>query len=167
MPQQQEKRQLALQELTATVNEAVAFFVKTEESLCDGYQSAREVLSHLVFWHREYVTIAQSLVEGGQPKLKKGTYAELNAGATYEFEGKTVEELVQQLDKHQKDLSETLLCLPDWGINYPVKYGGRLKSVTERLPEIESHIRNHVNRLQRAQRRGEDWVKAYFPDDAK
>ena len=167
MPQQQDQRQPALEELTDTVNKAVAFFVETEESLCDGYQSAREVLSHLVFWYREYVTIAQALVDGCPPELKKGTYAELNAEATCEFAGKTMEELAHQLDEYHKNLAETLLCLPDWGINYPVKYGGRLKSVAERLPEIESHIRNHVRRLQRAERRGEDWVKAYFPDHAR
>lgn len=164
MPQQKDECQTALRELSKMVNEAVAFFVETDESLSDGYQSAREVLSHLVFWHREYVTIAQALVVGGKPELKKGTYAELNAGATCEFEGKTMKELARLLIQYQKSLEEALQCLPDWGIHYPVKYGGRLKCVAERLPAIESHIRNHMRRLQRAERRGEDWVHAYYPD---
>jgi alkylhydroperoxidase/carboxymuconolactone decarboxylase family protein YurZ len=166
MPQQKDDRQPALQGLADTVNEAAAFFVATEESLSDGYQSAREVLSHLVFWHREYVAIAQALADGCEPELRKGTYAELNAGATCEFEGKTMEELARLLLHYQKSLEEALLSLPDWGIIYPVKYGGRLKCVAERLPAIESHIRNHVKRLQRAERRGEGWVRAYFPHDA-
>ena len=162
MPQQKDERSRTLRELANTVNEAAAFFVVTEESLSDGYQSAREVLSHLVFWHREYLTIAQALVEGSKPRLKEGTYAELNAGATCEFECKSMDELAQLFVQYQKSLEAALQCLPDWGIIYPVKYGGRLKCVAERLPAIESHIRNHVSRLQRAERRGEDWIQAYY-----
>ncbi|HCB50905.1 MAG TPA: hypothetical protein DEP47_15660 [Chloroflexi bacterium] len=165
MPQQKNQRQLALRELTNTVNEAVTFFIETEESLSDGYQSAREVLSHLVFWHREYVAIAQALVDGCKPELKKGTYAELNAEATCAFEGKTMKELARLFVQYQKRLEEALQCLPDWEVMYPVKYGGRLKCVAERLPAIESHIRNHIRKLQRAERRGEDWVRAYYPEE--
>lgn len=167
MPQQQDERQRALRELSNTVDEAVAFLVESDESLSDGYQSTREVLSHLVFWHREYITIAQALVDGSEPVLKKGTYAKLNAGATCEFECKTMKELAQLLVVYQKNLEAVLQRLPDWGIMYPVKYGGRLKCVAERLPAIESHIRNHVSRLQRADRRGEDWIRAYYSEDTK
>lgn len=167
MPQQNHHCQLILSELAKTVDAAAAFFMETEESLNDGYQSAREVLSHLVFWHREYMIVAKTLVAGEKPRLKKGTYAELNAAATCEFEGQTMEELAHLLVEYQTSLEGTLLCLPDWGVVFPVKYGGRLKNVADRLKDIEAHIRNHVDKLQRADRRGQDWVRAYYPEETR
>jgi len=148
--------------LGETVNEAAEFFADVDEDLFDGYQKAREVLSHLVFWHREYSKVIKALRNGRQPELKSGTFVELNAAATVEFRKVPMSELTYQFALHQNQLAQELKLLSDWEVNFPVKCGGRVKSVSERLPAIESHIRNHVNRLKRAQRLGEAWVKAYY-----
>ncbi len=158
---EQEKR---LDSLAETVSTAAAYLGQADGCLSDGYQTTRQVLSHLVFWHREYVSIAESLVEGRQPILRKETYAELNAAAVKEFENKSMADMAYLLLDYQAKLDQVLRRLPDWNINYPVKYGGRLKSVADRLPTMESHIRHHLKRLQRAERRGQGWFLAYFPD---
>lgn len=158
---EQEKR---LDSLAETVSAAVVYLGQADECLCDGYQTARQVLSHLVFWHREYVSIAESLAEGRQPILRKETYAELHADAANEFENISMADMANLLLDYQDRLDHVLRRLPDWSINYPVKYGGRLKSVADRLLVIESHINRHLKRLQRAERRGEGWYRVYFPD---
>ncbi len=152
----------ALTRLRKTVADAAAFLAKVDGELFDGYQTARQVLSHLVFWHREYVSIAQALADGRKPQLQNGTYAELNAGACCEFEKHSMDQLARCLLILQESLEVELYRLTDWEMIFPVKHGSRRKCVAERLPGIETHVRNHVNRLRRAERLGEAWVRAYY-----
>jgi hypothetical protein len=146
------------------VVDAAGYLGEADESLHDGYQTARDVLSHLVYWHREYVDIACALMEGRRPELKQGTYAELNAAAAVEFGDVPMSDLADRLLELQASLEIALRALPDWGLKYPVKHGSRVKPVEDRLPVIESHIVKHIKRLRRAERLGEDWVKAYYLD---
>jgi len=155
----------ALKALTATVAEAAEFFQQSDPHLFDGYQTASEVLSHLLFWHCEYVAIIQALRNGVQPELRAGTYAELNQVATEECDGIPVDELANQLLAYQKTFEDELGQITDLLIEFPIKCGGRTKSVRDRVPSIESHIRNHVRRLRSAERHGEEWVKAYYQDN--
>jgi hypothetical protein len=161
---EQDKR---LNSLAETVSAAAVYLGQVDECLSDGYQTARQVLSHLVFWHREYVSIAKFLVEGRQSVLRKETYPQLHAAAACEFENISMADMAHLLLEYQAKLDEVLRRLPDWEIMYPVKYGGRQKSVTGRLPEIESHIGHHLKRLQRAERRGEVWYQVYFPSQSE
>ena len=151
-----------LHALNEIVDEACAFFLKVDQDLFDGHQNAREILSHLVFWHREYVLIIKALKAGQQPSLKSGTYAELNSAATCEFLNIPMFELAHELRSYQDQLADDLQLLPNWNIDFPVKFGSRSGSVAGRLPSIESHIRGHVRRLKRAERLGEAWVNTYY-----
>lgn len=157
-------RERRIQALDDAVTDAAGFFSEIDESLCGGYQTAREVLSHLVFWHREYVAIVRALLEGRELPLRSGTFAQLNAGATEEFAGRSFPELVEHLIQLQHILQADLRRLPDWEMRFPVKHGSRLKCTADRVERIESHIRNHVKQLRRAERLGQAWVKAYYPE---
>jgi hypothetical protein len=139
--------------LRRTVLNAALFFETTDEWLADGCQTAHEVLAHLVFWHREYVAIAQALASGRRPELRSGAFVELNARAYQEFADMPLPALARCLVMLQELLEAALRHLPDWEINFPVKQGGRYWSIGERLPTIESHIRRHVARLRHAARR--------------
>jgi uncharacterized small protein (DUF1192 family) len=139
--------------LDRVVMEAVNFFAGVDESLADGHQTARQVLSHLVFWHREYVRVITALAECRQPALKSGTFAELNAGADREFQTYSMPELAQRLASLQEELVRLLQQLTHWRMDFPVKQGGHFWSVEDRIPSIEAHIRNHVVRLKRAARK--------------
>jgi uncharacterized small protein (DUF1192 family) len=136
--------------LDRAVMDAVSFLCDVDEKLTDGSQTAREVLSHLVFWHREYVSVANARVEGRRPALKSGTFAELNAQAYREFVSYSMPELAQYLASLQEELVALLQRLLHWRMDFPVKQGGRWWSVEDRIPAIETHIRNHVARLKRA-----------------
>lgn len=146
-------RHTALETLNRTVAKAAEFFCSADEKIADGYQTAREVISHLVFWHREYVVICQALADGRRPKLRTGVFREFNAMATLEFKNESLPVLARRFCQLQNKLDRTLQCLPDWEMNFPIKEGGHWWSVQERIPTIESHIRNHVARLRRAAKR--------------
>lgn len=164
MPERGDDREGALSALDGALAEAASFLTGVDPELDGGHQTAREVLCHFVFWHREYVTISQAFLDGRDPPLREETYAELNAQATVEFAGRSMDDLACMLRDLQKTFRSQLLALPDWSIDFPVKKGARPKCVTERVPAIENHLRGHIQRLRRAGRLGREWVRAYYSD---
>ena len=136
--------------LNRTLGDAAAFFAQVDETLSDGHQTARQCLSHLVFWHREYVNIARDLVAGRQPGLRHGTFKSLNAQASQEFQYESLPELAGLLVELQHQLDALLRALPDSQVHFPLKQGGHPWRVADLVPRIEAHIRNHVDRMKRA-----------------
>jgi hypothetical protein len=132
------------------VASAVAFFGQIDEELSDGHQTAREVLSHLVFWHNANVGVAWAVVTHRVPPLFTGPFSELNAQATDAFRSESMEALCQMLADRQKQLVRALSRLPDWNVDFPVKDGCQTVSAARHLHDIDAHIRGHVMRLKRA-----------------
>lgn len=157
-------RNQLLTDLNDSIHAAARFFKKVDESLFDGHQTAREVLSHLVFWHREYVSISKSFLLDQEPNLLQGKLAVLNAQATRQFQTESMNELAKRLVKEQQALDENLRQLQDWNINFPFKKGCRKIDVVGRICAINDHIRHHLVRQERAYQRGEAWIKAYYSD---
>lgn len=155
-------RERALDALDDAVVDAAAYLTEVDPGLYEGHQSAREVLCHFVFWHREYVAITRAMLANRPPPLRRATYAQLNTEATKKFSEQSMTDLASSLLALQKTLSAQLQALPDWSVNFPVKEGARFKSVAERILLIESHLRGHMRRLRRAERLGEAWVEAYY-----
>lgn len=144
-----EKRARALRALQEAVDEAVAFFQDANANLFDGYQTAHEVLAHLVFWQCEHLTIAQALAAGQMPDLREGSLAELNRCACEELRNEPVAALLARLTARQAALDETLRGL-DWEQDFPLKQGGRPSTVEDRVFGLATHIRQHVMQLRRA-----------------
>ena len=141
-----------LTSLNRTLSDAAAFFAQVDEALSDGHQTARQCLSHLVFWHREYVNIARDLVAGRQPGLRHGTFKSLNAQASQEFQEESLPELAGLLVEFQLQLDALLRALPDSQAHFPLKLGGHPWRVVDLVLRIEAHIRNHVVRMKRIAR---------------
>ena len=157
-------RDQLLLELKHHINLAADFFMDADENLFDGHQTAREVLSHLVFWHREYCAISRALLLGKKPELLSGSLATLNEEASAEFQEACMEDLAQQLLEKQKQLEANLRQMDDWQVNFPFKKGCRKIGVAGRIEAINKHIHHHLVRQERAQDRGEEWVRAYYKD---
>ena len=164
MPDRGDDRERALCALNEALVEATGYLRGVDPEMAGGYQTAREVLCHFVFWHREYVAITRAMLDGCRPPLKNGTYDQLNDEAVREFAGQEMADLARFLLALQQTLLAQLRGLPDWSVDFPVKDGGRPKSVADRVPAIESHVRDHIRQLRRAERLGEAWVKAYYPN---
>jgi hypothetical protein len=167
MAEQGDDRMRALHALDEALVDAAGYLAGVDPELDGGHQTAREVLCHFVFWHREYVAISRALLEGREPPLKEGTYAQLNCEATKEFARQPMEELAQALLALEESLRKQLLALPDWSVSFPVKQDSRPKSVAQRVADIEGHVQDHLRRLRRADRLGEAWVRAYYPDQGE
>jgi hypothetical protein len=139
-----------LETLDKTVAEAVDFFNQVDENLADGYQTTRDVVSHLVYWHGHYIDVLKAVREGRQPELKSGTFKELNAEASKMYSHLSLKELASRLTELQVELKKELRAVPDPNMEFPNKEGGRFWSVSARVLAIESHIRNHIKRMRRA-----------------
>ena len=135
--------------LRQTVDDAVFFFMTVDEAEA-GYPTAHEHLSQLLFWHREYLGIARALAHGERPTLRGGTLAQLNRLGVQASEHQPLSVLAQQLAEVQDQLEEALRALPDWQIPFPVKQGGRPRTVERRVRAIEAQLRHHLERLARA-----------------
>lgn len=159
-------REQLLFDLKENVVRAADFFMRVDEDLFDGHQSAREVLSHLVFWHQAYCTISKALLLNEEPPLLAGPLAELNEHATCIFRDQEMCALARILLEAQDILECNLRKLPDWNINFPFKKGCRKIDVAGRICAIRNHIHHHLVRQERAYQRGEDWVRAYYLDPA-
>ena len=164
MSEEVSDRESAMQALDNAVNDAASYLVEVDPDLHGGRQTAREVLCHLVYWHREYVVISQAMLHECEPPLRDGTFTQLYADATKEFAAETLVGLAYTLLRLQHAFLTQLRSLPDWSANFPVKQSGPRKRVADRVSGIESHFRSHIRRLRRAERLGEAWVRAYYPD---
>jgi hypothetical protein len=138
-----------LDRLNRTVIEAAAFFAGADESLFDGRHTAHGVLAQLVFWHEQYVSVAGALIQGRVPILKAGSFERLNQMARSNFAGDSMTMLAYDLSCLQKEFDALVRQLPDWSISFPIKSDSELCPLSERLVEIEQHIRQHVQRLKR------------------
>lgn len=138
-----------LDRLNQTVLAAAAYFATADERHSDGRDTAFGILAQLAFWHQHYVLTAQALLEGRAPELESGSFQRLNQIAHNQFAGHAMTMMAYDLSCAQKELDRLVRELPDWSVNFPIKADSEPRSVAERLQEIEAHIRQHVNRLQR------------------
>ena len=136
--------------LDHSVANAVALFGQIDEELGDGCQTARAVLSHLVFWHNANVAVAWALVTHRAPPFFTGPYIDLNAQATDALRSESMAALSQMLADRQRQFVRALSRLPDWGVDFPIKEGCQTVSAVRHLHDIDAHIRGHVMRLKRA-----------------
>ena len=138
-----------LDRLNRTVLAAAAYFATVGEHHSDGRQSAFGVLAQLAYWHERYVRTAQALLDGRAPELESGSFERLNQVAHNLFAGHSMTMMAYDLSCAQKEFDRLVRQLPDWSISFPIKADGEPRSLFDRLIEIEAHIRQHVNRLQR------------------
>ncbi len=157
-----DSKQALLTQLEEVVRDATVYFVTVPDNQFDGHLTARQALSRLVFWHREYAAIAQALADGLQPVLRHGTYADLNEQADEEFAEVNMFVLCDMLQSYQDQFTKGLVSITDWSQPMPIKRGGRRSSVRRQLQRIEANIRTHVKKLKRAERHGQRWVDAYY-----
>lgn len=151
MNAQEHVHEAMLDRLNRTVIEAAAYLAATEASRFDGHQTAHGVLAQLVFWHEQYVAVAGALLQGRELNLKAGSFERLNQIARSNFAGDSMTMLAYDLSCLQKEFAAILRQLPDWSVNFPIKNDSEPCSLSDRLVEIDQHIRQHVQRLKRGQ----------------
>jgi hypothetical protein len=149
----QHRDEQALASLSRTAATAAAFFSEVDHPLTDDRQTARAVLAHLVVWHRHYVSIARALAGGRRPHLVPEAAMAPESATDRGCRDEPLPVLAAQLIALQADLAEALRAVSDWGVAFPLEPGGRHRSVRDQVTHIEAHIRQHVTRLRRVDRR--------------
>ena len=119
------QKQELLDRLNQTVIQATAYFANVDENLSDGHQTAHGILAGLLFWHKQYVAIAQALIAGKQPALLSGTFEGLNRNARQHALGTSMIMLAYNLSCEQREFAELIQQIPDWSINFPDQAGQR------------------------------------------
>jgi hypothetical protein len=137
------RREELLDKLDETITNVAACFANIAKNKSDGHDTAFAVLARIVFWHEQYVRIARAIAEGRKPELLTGSFETLNARARIEHRNNSMLSLVFKLKDLQKEFREILMSLPDWSVNFPVKFDSKDMSVEDRLIEIESVISMH------------------------
>ncbi len=151
-------RKQVIAALDRAVENTVRFFESADEHLCDGEQSAREVISHLVFWHREYLRLITALADGRDPQPLIGKFRHYNAQAAEMYAHQSMPELARQFAKLHAELDCALNRLSNWRIAYPHKEGVANRSVSTHMSQILAHVDGHITRLERAAKRRERYA---------
>lgn len=144
-------RAVALQALQDAVDEACTYYTQVNANLFDGSHTAHELLESAVFWHCEYLKIAQALAAHRDPELHDGSLADLRQAGCEQLRTSTMGALVAQLRIQQAALDEVLRVLPDWQAPFPITEQGRATTVEDRVFALAQGIRNTVNQLRRAE----------------
>jgi hypothetical protein len=148
-------RKQVIADLDRAVERTVRFFETADEHLLDGEQSARQVISHLVFWHGEYVRLITALADGRSAQPLCGMFRHYNAQAADMYAHQPLPELARQFAKLHAELDCALNRLSHWRVAYPHKEGIANRSVSRHIAQILAHIDGHITRLERVAKRKE------------
>ncbi len=112
----------------------------------------KEVLAHLVYHHELYVKLIEAFLAGTLIEPPKGTFRELNAQAVAASRGIPPSELVDRFQKANQRLVEIYQQHDPSAIVVEIKAGAKLRTLAELVPEVEAHIRNHLEKLRKSLR---------------
>lgn len=135
--------------LRAAVQSFTGFISSLPESLLQpGEWGPREVLVHLVYWHETHAATIEALLQGEEPVLPVGTYAELNARAVRANANEPVARLIERLRAAQRRLEHlaTLAGERDVG-GIRAKAGATPRDLPATLLRMEAHVRQHERKL--------------------
>jgi predicted RNase H-like nuclease (RuvC/YqgF family) len=107
----------------------------------------REILIHIVFWHKNIEKTLESLNNKEKPIYASGTFRELNEKAINNNKKKSINELVNNLQDSQKRISFLVKNIDDINQYIQFKEEGKQYLVLQAISRIESHIRNHQKKL--------------------
>lgn len=106
-----------------------------------------------MFWHRHYVRLLSALATGQAPPLPAESYPALNTRAYREFQSEAMPALAARLARYQRQVDRLRRSLPNPTVEFPLKQGSSCHRADDWIPRIAAHIRGHVLRLRRAERR--------------
>lgn len=150
---QARSRHQVLKALDRVVASASAYLSALDENLSDGDQTVHQVLSHLVFWHREHATVIRAWANGRRPKLRIGKYRELNTLAYQEFKDVPMQTLARRLSYWQRILNDVARGMPATEIRFAFRQGSKPQELDYWLPRIHAHVEGHLIRLERVERK--------------
>lgn len=109
----------------------------------------KEVLAHLVYHHELYVNLVEAFLAGTPVAPPKGHFRDLNAQAVAASRDIPPSELVDRFRKANQRLVELYREHDPRAITVEIKAGAKRRTLAELVPEVEAHIRNHLEKLRK------------------
>ncbi|OGO33300.1 MAG: hypothetical protein A2Z16_11455 [Chloroflexi bacterium RBG_16_54_18] len=107
----------------------------------------KEVLAHLVYHHELYVNLVEAFLAGAPVLPPKVCFRDLNAEAVAASRGITPAELANRLQKANQLFVKFYQQYNPNEITVEIKAGAKLRTLAELVPEVEAHIRKHLEKL--------------------
>jgi len=146
-----DEREVLIQTLDTTVREGLGFFGRLADTpVRVGVWGPKEVLSHLLFYHQLAIEGMKSIRGGGAPYKMDAHVDQLNARAVAREAGRTIEELIADIQRAHRDLLEEGRLAPDLGAVAVVRWDDTTSTVRHRFTSYNDHWLGHVR----------DWTEA-------
>jgi hypothetical protein len=142
-----------LESLRTTV-EAFCRFVEglPADALAEQEWGPKEVLAHLVSYHELYVAQVEALLAGAPIEPPQGRYSDLNAQAVARSRDVPPAELVARFRAANHRLCALAAAPQAQALVLEIKKGVKPRRLDSLIPEIEAHVRNHLQQLAKSQR---------------
>ncbi len=112
--------------------------------------SAKEVLAHMVYWHRASLQGIESVTSGGPPFQVPASSDEINGEIVAELSETPVPVITVEIRDIQRRLVDAIRLVPNPDAIVFIRAGGQAFSTRIRLETIGNHWREHVSELQAA-----------------
>ncbi len=112
--------------------------------------TAKEVLAHMVYWHRASLQGIESVSNGGPPFQVPDTSDVINDEIVDELSETSVSSMAEELRDLQRRLSVAVRLVPNIDDTVFIRVGGQTFSTRIRVETITNHWRDHVRELQEA-----------------
>ena len=139
-------------QLEQAVEEGLAYLEKAADGASpqiDGW-SAKEVLAHMLYWHRASLQGIESVTSGGPPFQVPASSDEINGEIVAELSGTPVPVITAEIRDIQRRLVDAIRLVPNLDDTVFIRAGGQAFSTRIRLKTIGHHWREHVSELQSA-----------------
>lgn len=142
-----------LERLSITT-EAFCRFIEglPQDALAEQEWGPKEVLAHLVSYHELYVAQMEALLAGAPFEPPQGRYSALNAQAVACSRGVLPDELVARFRAADHRLCALAASPQAKDVVLEIKKGVKPRRLDSLILEIEAHVRNHLQQLQKNQR---------------
>lgn len=108
---------------------------------------AREVLAHLVYHHEQYVAQVEAVLAGRKFTPPAGRFADINVRAVEQFGALPVPALTRRLRAANRRLCKLAATHDPRRIVFRIKQDSQPWRLSDLIPAVEAHIRNHGKKL--------------------
>ena len=138
--------------LESAVNETLEYFNNpgTDLNVQIDEWGHKEMLSHLVYWHRASLKGMQSIVSGEGPFHIPESSDEMNSSIVADLSDSSLSEITSELRNLQALLATTAANIPDPETVVFVRANGESFSTAERLKHTASHWESHLTEFRKA-----------------
>jgi hypothetical protein len=110
----------------------------------------REILAHLVYWHEQYLAQSKAILSGRQYPAPRGRFVKMNSKAVAKFQKIPIAKLTGRFRNANRRLCRLAREHDPRKIAFSIKQGSKRWRLSDLIPAVEAHVRNHLSELKKA-----------------